>query len=30
MDASHLDIVIFFVKPNGNIDHLIGDESAKK
>jgi len=23
-DATHLDIVIFFVKPNGSIDHLIG------
>jgi len=24
MDA-HLDIVIFFAKPNGSIDHFIGD-----
>jgi len=30
MDATHLDIVIFFAKPNGSIDHLIADESVKK
>ena len=30
MDATHLDIVIFFAQPNGSIDHLIGDESVKK
>jgi len=26
MDATHLDIIIFFTKPNGIIDHLIGYE----
>ena len=30
MNATHLDIVIFFAKPNGNIVNLIGDESVKK
>jgi len=30
MDATHLDIVIFFAKLNVNIDHLIGYESVKK
>jgi len=30
MDVTHLDIIIFFVKPNGSIDHLIGYESVKK
>jgi len=30
MDATHLDIVIFFAKPNGSIDRLISDESVKK
>jgi len=30
MDTTHLDIIIFFVKPNGSIDHLIGYESVKK
>ena len=30
MDVTHVEIVIFFVKPNGSIDHLIGDESVKK
>ena len=30
MDATHLDIIIFFAKPNGSIDHLIGYESVKK
>jgi len=31
MDVTHLYIVAFSVKPNGNIiDHLIGDESVKK
>jgi len=26
MDVTHLDIVIFFDKPDENIDHLIGDK----
>ena len=30
MDVYSLDIVIFFVKPNGSIDHLIGYENVKK
>jgi len=30
MDATHLDIIIFFVKPNGKSDHLIGRKSIKK
>jgi len=30
MDATHLDIIIFFAKPNGSFDHLIGYESVKK
>jgi len=30
MDATHLDIVIFFAKANGSIDHLIDYESVKK
>jgi len=30
MDTTHLDIIIFFAKPNGSIDHLIGYESVKK
>jgi len=30
MDVTHLDIIIFFPKPNGSIDHLIGYESVKK
>jgi len=30
MDATPLDIVIFFAKPNGSIDHLISDKSVKK
>jgi len=30
MDATHLDICDFFSKPDGSIDHLIGDESVKK
>jgi len=30
MDVTHLDIVIFFVKPNWSIDHLIGNENIKK
>jgi len=30
MDATPLDIIIFFAKPNGSIDHLIGYESVKK
>jgi len=30
MDATHLDIIIFFVKANGSIDHLIDYESVKK
>jgi len=30
MDDTHLDIVILFAKPNGSIDHHIGDESVKK
>ena len=30
MDATHLDIIIFFAKPNGSIEYLIGYESVKK
>ena len=30
IDATLLDISIFFVKPNGSIDYLIGWESVKK
>jgi len=30
MDITHLDMNIFFAKPNGSIDHLIGYESVKK
>ena len=30
MDATHLDIVIFFAKENGSIDHLIDYESVTK
>jgi len=30
MDATHPDIMIFFAKSNGSIDHLIGYESVKK
>jgi len=30
MDATHLDIIIFFAKANGNIDHFIDYESVKK
>jgi len=30
MDATHLDIVIFFAKENGSIDHLIDYASVKK
>jgi len=30
MNVTHLDIIILFVKPNGIIDHLMGDESVKK
>ena len=30
MDATHFDIIIFFAKPNGSINHLIGYESVKK
>ena len=30
MDYTHLDIVILFAKPNGSIDHFIGDGSVKK
>jgi len=30
MDATHLDVVDFFVDPNSNIDHLVGDESVKR
>jgi len=30
MDATHLDIIIFFPKLNGSIDHLIGYKSVKK
>jgi len=30
MDATHLNIIIFFRKPNGSIDHLIGYESVKQ
>jgi len=30
MDVIHLDIVIFFAKENGSINHLIDYESVKK
>ena len=30
MDAIHLDIIIFFAKANGSIDHFIDYESVKK
>jgi len=30
MDVTHLDIVIFFAKPNGSIDHLICGRSVNK
>ena len=30
MDVTHLDIIIFFVKANGSIDHLIDYESLTK
>jgi len=30
MDATHLDIIIFFAKANGSINHLIDCESVKK
>jgi len=30
MYATHFDIIIFFAKQNGSIDHLIGDGSVKK
>jgi len=30
MDATHLDIIIFFAKANESIDHLIDYESVKK
>jgi len=30
MDVTHLDIIIFCVKSNGSIDHLIGYKSVKK
>jgi len=30
MDATHLDIIILFAKPNESIDHFIGYESIKK
>jgi len=30
MDATHLDIIIFFTKANGSIYHLINYESVKK
>ena len=30
MDATHLDIVIFFAKANESIDHLIDHESVEK
>ena len=30
MNATHIDIIIFFAKPNGNMDHLISCESVKK
>jgi len=30
MDVTHLNIIIFFDKSNGSIDHLIGYESVKK
>jgi len=30
MDATHLDIIIFFTNPNWSIDHLIGYDSVKK
>ena len=30
MDATHLDIIIFFAKANRSIDHFIDYESVKK
>ena len=30
MYVTHLDIIIFFAKANGSIDHLIDYESVKK
>jgi len=30
IDATYLDIIIFFAKPNGSINHLIGYEGVKK
>ena len=30
MDTTHLDIGDFFSKPDGSIDHLIGDGSVRK
>ena len=30
MDATYLDNIIFFAKPNGSIDHLIDYENVKK
>ena len=30
MDATYLDIIIFFAKPNGSIYHLLSYESVKK
>ena len=30
MDATYLDIIIFFAKPNKCIEHRIGYESVKK
>jgi len=30
MYVTHLDIVMFFVKQNESIDHLIGNGSVKK
>ena len=28
VDLTHLDVSDFFEKPNGKIDHLIGDENV--
>jgi len=30
MNITHLNIVIFFARPDGSIDHLTGDTSIKK
>jgi len=30
MEATHLDIIIFFAKANGSMDHLIDYESVNK